>query len=230
MKASLFRCLLNKLLRKQSHRSVDAALDRDGARTAMKCFVGTGETSDLWQRFLAHESSSSEIENARQHIIELSKRFPSRNREKFCSTEGFIKIKETVQEIEEMFQAEFREPTNYERAILEFLLKPDFPGVEKLRAQLDGLKVRPLDVDGCLELQVKNYVRQYPLKHMRRPVEATYTPNDTWGGLQPKVHVVLHTDDHDHIMELEFWNEVPCDFRLPQIDELKIEINDTAES
>src|SRR3954468_11828669 len=47
----------------------------------------------------------------------------------------------------------FRPLTTYERAVLDKLLEPNFPGREELRRQLDSVTARQLFEDGTLALQ-----------------------------------------------------------------------------
>jgi hypothetical protein len=48
---------------------------------------------------------------------------------------------------------EWRQPSVWERSILDRLLEADFPGRDELRAQVDGCEVRIYDADGCLEIR-----------------------------------------------------------------------------
>ena len=50
----------------------------------------------------------------------------------------------------------WRQATRYERALLDRLLEPEFPGANELRQQLSGARVRTIDSEGSLELAVSS--------------------------------------------------------------------------
>jgi len=115
----------------------------------------------------------------------------------------------------------WRLPNNAELAVLERLLAAEGPGIDRLRQQLPGLRVRPLDQDGCLELKVENKLRTDVAFAV--PVEATFSVSG--GPFDPfsaNAHVLLHIKD-GLLHELEFYTDDPGDHnRLPAPDEMHI--------
>ena len=51
---------------------------------------------------------------------------------------------------------DWRPINDWERAILDRLLEPDFPGRDEIQLQLEDALVRPIDDDGCVEFQVRS--------------------------------------------------------------------------
>lgn len=72
--------------------------------------------------------------------------------------------------------AEYRDPTAQEVALLRRLLGHAVAGQDELERQLASLEVKSLDGDGSLKLMPGDSVRAY-MDH-RIPVEATYRDSD----------------------------------------------------
>jgi hypothetical protein len=103
----------------------------------------------------------------------------------------------------------YREPTTHERELMDLLVAPDFPGVEKIRDQLGSCNVREIDDEGSLGLQIKNAVTASVIA--RVPVEL-YAP-DTDGF---DVHVLLYVID-GICQEIEIYKDTPGPIRkLPE--------------
>ncbi|HVZ73042.1 MAG TPA: hypothetical protein VHJ20_11755 [Polyangia bacterium] len=104
----------------------------------------------------------------------------------------------------------------HERAILERLFEPRFPGREELRAQLDGLVVRPLDDEGCLKFEVRAGA---PRARVRHPIPTEGEGRDDQGGV---THVELHVVD-GLLRALTLWSEAsPVARGLPAVEGMKV--------
>jgi hypothetical protein len=88
--------------------------------------------------------------------------------------------------IEQHFrEPNFRKPTPTEAEVIERLLAADFPGKDEIAKQLAGCRVRIIDDEGSLELELKDTVRpatvEKPLKLMRSmKMVSTSTPCCMW--------------------------------------------------
>lgn len=96
-----------------------------------------------------------------------------------------------------MMDAPYRPLKPAERELLERLLEPKFPGRDELHAQLDGLVVRELDDEGCLEFEC----RSGPRADVKWPAPAQGEGPDTDG---LPLHVELHVTD-GFISSLVMW-------------------------
>jgi hypothetical protein len=96
-------------------------------------------------------------------------------------------------------ESQFREPTAFERALLERLLEADFTGKGELAILLRDVLVRTIDEDGGLQLESR-IKGQAPVAK-RVPVEAE--GKDADGAI---VHMLLHVDEGRPV-ELEFFRE-----------------------
>lgn len=94
----------------------------------------------------------------------------------------------------------FRVMNTRERALIDKLLEPDFPGRNELRAQLQTARVREIDADGSLEFLITAGILADQVKHVV-PTEGEYEDSD---GVT--VHVLLHTTGYK-AKELEFYRE-----------------------
>jgi hypothetical protein len=93
----------------------------------------------------------------------------------------------------------FRALSLQERALLERLLEPNFPGRDELRAQLDGLVVKALDDEGCLTFEC----RGGPPAEVKWPVPTEGEGVDTDGAV---LHVLLQVAN-GFIHSLVLWSE-----------------------
>ena len=96
-------------------------------------------------------------------------------------------------------EAEFREPTDEERALLNRLLEAKFPGRDELATLLHLVLVKTIDKDGGLELQSKIEGKASVVK--RIPVEAEGKDED---GVV--IHMLLHVVNGRPV-ELEFYRD-----------------------
>ncbi|WP_370677186.1 hypothetical protein [Pleomorphomonas sp. PLEO] len=96
----------------------------------------------------------------------------------------------------------WRQLTDRERRLVEKLLSPEFPGCERLRAQLETARVSIIDADGSLEFRVSGPSTDV---EQRVPTEGYYF--DAEGvGPRPAVHVLLHVVD-GMLHELEVYKD-----------------------
>lgn len=96
-----------------------------------------------------------------------------------------------------------------ERQLIDYLLEPDFPGRDALRAQVATVRAEELDDCPCLRLHVNGS----PSANVKRrvPIEA--------GG--ENIEILLHVVD-GKLNELEFvWKDPSKERRIPAIRELK---------
>ncbi len=96
-------------------------------------------------------------------------------------------------------KSEFREPTEFERKLIERLLEADFPGRDELAPLLRDVLVRNIDEDGSLSLGSRMEAKAPVVK--RVPVEAEGKDED---GVV--IHMLLHVDDGRPV-ELEFFRD-----------------------
>ena len=96
-------------------------------------------------------------------------------------------------------ESQFREPTAFERALLERLLEADFIGRSELAILLRDVLVRTIDADGGLQLESRIKGQAPVVKKV--PVEAEGKDED--GAI---VHMLLHVDEGRPV-ELEFFRE-----------------------
>jgi hypothetical protein len=99
---------------------------------------------------------------------------------------------------------QWRIPTGVERQVLERLLANNFPGHDMLLRQLEGLRVRTVDKEGSIALDVRS-TDIAPVLH-RVPIEAQYSDVDTVPDVGPYVRVLLHVVD-GKMSELEIYKD-----------------------
>lgn len=80
---------------------------------------------------------------------------------------------------------EFREQTEWERAVFCKLLEAPFPGRDALKVQLNRARVRTLDQEGSLDIEASDPQRAEV--GGRVPVEADYVDADGF-----RIHFLLH--------------------------------------
>jgi len=80
----------------------------------------------------------------------------------------------------------FREPTPTEAEVIQRLLAADFPGKEEIAKQLAGCRVRIIDDEGSLALELSDTTKPAAVEK-RIPVEADAVDED---GIH--VHFLLH--------------------------------------
>lgn len=97
------------------------------------------------------------------------------------------------------FDAEYRDPTAHEAALIRWLVSHSFVGHAELERQILSLRVKSLDGNGSLKLVSRDGGRA--LTEHRIPVEAAYRDSD---GVV--VHVLLHVLD-GRLDELEVFRE-----------------------
>ena len=105
--------------------------------------------------------------------------------------------------------AEYRDPTTQEVALLRRLLGHAVAGQDELARQLASLEVKSLDGDGSLKLMPGDSVRAND--NQRIPVEATYGDSD---GVV--VYVLLHVVD-GRLNELEVFREDSGPVGIPPV-------------
>jgi hypothetical protein len=98
-----------------------------------------------------------------------------------------------------MDPADYRPLAASERALLERLLEPRFPGRDELRAQLDHLAARPLDDEGCLDLEC----RGGPRAEVKHSIPTEGEGPDVDGAI---LHVQLHVEG-GFMRALTMWSE-----------------------
>jgi len=91
----------------------------------------------------------------------------------------------------------FRPPSDTERRLLNFLLRPEFPGKDDLVKQLASAEVRPIDDDGSLQFRIR--VGSPAVVNGRIPVEAELEDSD---GMT--IFLLLHVVD-GYLNELEIY-------------------------
>jgi hypothetical protein len=112
-------------------------------------------------------------------------------------------------------QPQFRDPTAYERSLLDHLLEADFPGKTELLPLLRQISVRVLDEDGGLE--IKSEVPGTAPVVQRVPVEAEGKDEDG-----TTIHVLLHVVDGRPV-ELEIYSEsITSVKRMPPVSEFEV--------
>ncbi|WP_147329543.1 DUF6984 family protein [Paraburkholderia sp. DHOC27] len=100
-----------------------------------------------------------------------------------------------------MVTLDYREPSLHERALMDLLTAPDFPGAGEIREQLRSCNVRQIDAEGSLGLQIQNPVRASVIA--RVPVELSAPDTD---GVD--VHVLLHVVN-GICQEIEIYKDAP---------------------
>ena len=110
----------------------------------------------------------------------------------------------------------FREPTSNEAGFIEQLLAADFPGRQELVKQLDGYRVRIVDDEGSLELELSDAATPATVER-RIPVEADAVDED---GIH--VHFLLHVVG-GFAKELEIYKDDGSPIkRMPRSDNLEV--------
>lgn len=84
-----------------------------------------------------------------------------------------------------MTEENFRRANSKELALLKRLLEAKFPGRDDIMAMIPGLRVRPVDAEGSLELQSNSEISARVIKQV--PVEAQAKDQDGFD-----IHVLLH--------------------------------------
>lgn len=110
----------------------------------------------------------------------------------------------------------FREPTPAEAEVMQRLLAADFPGKEEIAKQMAGCRVRIIDDEGSLELELSDMAK--PAKVEKRiPVEADAVDED---GIH--VHFLLHVVK-GFAKELEVYKDDGSPIkRMPCPDDLEV--------
>jgi hypothetical protein len=110
----------------------------------------------------------------------------------------------------------FREPTRTEAEVIQRLLAADFPGKEDIVEQLAGCRVRTIDDEGSLELEL-SHVSKPAAVEKRIPVEADAVDED---GIH--VHFLLHVVN-GFAKELEIYKDDGTSIRrMPCADDLEV--------
>lgn len=107
-----------------------------------------------------------------------------------------------------------RQPTAYERSLLERLLEEEFPGRDELRGQLSGCLVETIDHNGSLKFAVRTDVKA-PVG-WRIPVEGEVEDED---GVT--VHVLLHVVE-GKADELEIYKDDARNEVLAKVDPYRL--------
>lgn len=95
-------------------------------------------------------------------------------------------LKTELQEMNMKIEHHFRQPTPTEAEFMQRLLAADFPGQEEIAKQLASCRVRIIDDEGSLELELSGTARPAAVEK-RIPVEADAVDED---GIH--VHFLLH--------------------------------------
>ena len=112
-------------------------------------------------------------------------------------------------------EKEFREPTQAERQVLQWLLEANFPGRDELAPLLLNILVRTVDDDGSLELKSQIDGKASIVK--RIPVGAEAKDED---GVV--IHMLLHVVEGRPV-ELEFFREDTASVkRLPPASDFEL--------
>ncbi len=112
-------------------------------------------------------------------------------------------------------EPQFRDPTPYERSLLDRLLEADFPGKTELLPLLRQISVRVLDEDGGLE--IKSEVPGKAPVVQRVPVEAEGKDEDG-----ATIHVLLHVVEGRPV-ELEIYKDAITSVkRMPPVSEFEV--------
>jgi hypothetical protein len=110
----------------------------------------------------------------------------------------------------------FREPTPTEAEVMQRLLAADFPGKEEIAKQLAGCRVRIIDDEGSLELELSDAAKPAVVEK-RIPVEADAVDED---GIH--VHFLLHVVK-GFAKELEVYKDDGSPIkRMPCPDDLEV--------
>lgn len=110
----------------------------------------------------------------------------------------------------------FREPTPTEAEVMQRLFSADFPGKEEIAKQLAGFRVRTIDDEGSLELELRDAARPATVEK-RIPVEADAVDED---GIH--IHFLLHVVN-GFAKELEVYKDDGTPIRrMPSPDDLEI--------
>lgn len=110
----------------------------------------------------------------------------------------------------------FREPTPTEIEVIQRLLAADFPGKEEIAKQLAGSRVRIIDDEGSLELELSDRARSATVEK-RIPVEADAVDED---GVH--IHFLLHVVK-GFAKELEVYKDDGTPIRrMPSADDLEV--------
>lgn len=110
----------------------------------------------------------------------------------------------------------FREPAPTEREVMQKLLAADFPGQREIAAQLANCRVRTIDDEGSLELELSDAAKPAMVER-RIPVEAEGVDED---GIY--VHVLLHVVK-GFAKELEVYKDDGSAIRrIPSACDLKV--------
>lgn len=118
----------------------------------------------------------------------------------------------------------FREASKQEHELLRILLEVDFPGVEQLRQQLSGVKVRQIDPEGSLELQVE--FREPATVNLTVPVEGSYSDAGSTDPFAPRVRMLLHVQK-GFLHELEFYKDDGSEIlKAPEPGNVLVEVNE----
>jgi len=110
----------------------------------------------------------------------------------------------------------FREPTRTETEVIQRLLAADFPGKDDIAKQMAGCRVRTIDDEGSLELELRHAPRPAAVEK-RIPVEADAVDED---GIH--VHFLLHVVE-GYAKELEIYKDDGTSIRrMPRADDLEV--------
>jgi len=124
-----------------------------------------------------------------------------------------------------MIEKDFGEPDELTKNILAKLLSVEFPGVNALRHQLEGLKVKQIDEDGSLELKVEQEGNAEVVHTV--PVEASYSDIGSSDTHRVKVRILLHVRK-GKMCELEFYKDDSSKILTPpDVTKLILDTNGT---
>lgn len=110
----------------------------------------------------------------------------------------------------------FREPSEFERRVMQRLLTVPFPGKDEIATQLNGVQVRTIDDEGSLELHPPRAARVAVAEKLI-PVEAQASDED---GVY--VHFLLYARE-GFVNELEIYKDDGTPIKqMPKPDALEV--------
>jgi hypothetical protein len=111
----------------------------------------------------------------------------------------------------------FRPADKAEREVINRLLEKGLPDRNDLIAQLDGLMVKSMDLEGSLSLKV-NSPAVLPEFQNRIVAEGYYSDEDVSSSEGPQVHVLLHVVN-GRLAELEIYKDDGTAIKKPPLAE-----------
>jgi len=125
-------------------------------------------------------------------------------------------LRTVLRQMSMKIEQHFRQPTPTETEFMQRLLAADFPGKEEIAKQLTSCRVRIIDDEGSLELELSDTARPATVEK-RIPVEADAVDED---GIH--IHFLLHVVK-GFAKELEVYKDDGTPIkRMPQPNQLEV--------